>query len=156
MEKNKILEIVPSLKDGGVERLVFNYALYLDKNAFSIKILTIFSTKRINSSIIKEAKTKNIKISNCLSIIECWDDHFLNRLFKKMLSKKIISKKIKYFIKKHNIKIIHAHLDVLQYIAPISDFLFKEKIDYCIHVIRFQKDGLENNTIKKIGPLKYY
>src|SRR5690554_2946432 len=112
----KVIEFIPCLQDGGAETLVKDYALYIDKNLYCLKIITIYEVPHTaNTKILKQ---NNIEI---ISVYKKWS--LFIRLFNKVFGKKYISYRLKKIIKKEVPNVIHVHLDLLKYLKPISNKL---------------------------------
>lgn len=124
--------VLPSLGDGGGERLAVDIASRLDKSIFNIKLISLYGKMQsINTSLA---------IKNNLDII--------------YLDKKIgfdfsIFKKIRKIFKKYKPDIIHSHTDVLLYLLP---FYKKKQIKlHTIHSVAEKEAVGYQKLVRKIA-----
>ena len=117
--KTGVLEFIRSIDDGGAETLVKDYALLTNKEKFEVYVLGQYQ-------IDHAANTKTLRASGIpLSFV--YPGHgFFCKAFNAVFGKWYVSHTIKKMVQKHHIQTIHAHMTVLRYLVPISDFL-KEK-----------------------------
>ena len=126
--KTGVLEIIRSIDDGGAETLVKDYALLVNKEKFDVYVLGQYQIDHAaNTKILRESGTP-------LSFV--YPGHgFFCKAFNAVFGKWYFSHTIKKMVKAHHIKTIHAHMTVLRYLVPISDYLQKNgvRILYTCH-----------------------
>lgn len=131
--KTNVLEFLPIFEDAGAQRVITNYCRYIDKKRFSITVLSIFAIKK--GALYRQIQESKCRIYSIFKIIKQWDASIFTRAFKKILGKKYICFRLKRVIVKNKISVIHAHVDVLQYINKLKKFIEKNhiKVIYTCH-----------------------
>lgn len=129
-KKIKVIELINTIVDAGAETIVKDIILNIDQRKYDVYLLTesANSTKYANVRAILE---KNI---NIFCVYPLASGNFVNKLYRKLYQ---LLTPFSYRIKKQRDYIessimeicpdvIHVHLQMLQYLIPISEFL-KEK-----------------------------
>ena len=120
----KVIELMFSSDDGGAENLVKSYALTVDKSVFDIAVVVIRQFK--NSSVYKELLGNN---AAPVSVFK--HNSFIFKVVQKLNYSWYIPFKLKRLLK--DADIIHIHLELLKYIAPLSVHLKGKKLFYTCH-----------------------
>lgn len=116
-----LLYFIPSLNDGGAERLVVDYCSLIDKTLFNPMILTVFASK--STANYKRATSGKIKTKSIFGSISLF-----KRIINRLLSFFLIPLYLRAIIRKNNISILHINMALLSYAASISTFLKKRNI----------------------------
>ncbi|MFR0779343.1 MAG: glycosyltransferase family 4 protein [Zhenhengia sp.] len=116
MEEIKILEVIPTLKSGGAERLVMDLVLALNnKQKVKVEVLTLFNSKE---EFYYQTIIENKVAVKSLNKKKGFDINCLINTFK--------------IVKNSDVDIIHCHLNTLKYLA-LPCILYKKKLVYTIH-----------------------
>ncbi len=124
--RHMVLEFVLSLSDGGAETLVKDYALMLDRDRFDVAVVTLFP--------IEDTANARLLMENGVSIYPIMKKkRFIDRALKRLFIKQVISKRLLEIVRMTNAEILHIHLALLKYVAPISYNLCGVKLFYTCH-----------------------
>lgn len=124
----KIIEYIDSIKDGGAETLIKDYALFLDKKEFEVTIVTWLPLDTYESANAKIIKDNNIKI---ISMYKRWN--CFTKLFHKFCKYWFLPFELILIIKKINPDVLHVHLPILRYVSPARRFLRNLSLFYTCH-----------------------
>ena len=148
MEKKKVLlEIIPTLANGGAESLVKEYALaFQDSKNVELKLILMWDYEgSVNSKILREAGIKYDVIYKKYSVF--------TRLLHKICGKMLISNYINKFCKKYDVSFIHCHLVMISYIEKAMKENPDLKIYYTLHSSAkayFEEGHPDTPQIKKV------
>lgn len=109
MAKKKLIEFIGRIQDGGAETLVKDYALLLDKDLFDVTVLCLDINR--NSNVYKTLVENNVKI---VSMYHSFD--IPDRILARIIGPRYVSNKLKKAMKKLRPDIVHAHLEMLNFI----------------------------------------
>lgn len=128
--KLKVIEFITNLSDGGVENLVKDYAVLIDKDQFDICVVTIrnFNT----TAVYNELKEHHIRM---ISVYPRWN--LIIKIFNKIFGYYYINWRLKSILKKKKANVVHAHLYTLKYLHRIKRNL--RNIRFFIHAIAFRR-----------------
>lgn len=119
--QGKIIQFIPSLNDGGAETLVKDYCIIGKKYGLNMKILTYM--------IFPDTANTNIIKNNGVEVIHIYSKwNIFTRCFHKVFGSFYIPLKIKRILKEEKPDILHVHMNLLSYIAPLSDFFNQHRI----------------------------
>ena len=129
--KTIVGEFILFTGDGGVENLIKEYAENIDKEKYSIIVITM--QRMYNSSTDKALSFSGIKI------IPLYEKIYNNQSIPYRLIRKInniwyIPYKLRKIINQENISVLHIHLKVLFLISLIRKSLKSVKLIYTCHV----------------------
>lgn len=115
----KLLIVIPSLIQGGGQKFVLDFARFIDKTQYQVKILLYYDAiSPIFEDVVKDLENENVEIIK------------LNK--KKGLDFKFF-KKVKKIIRTVDPDIIHTHIDTLLYLLPT--FKRKQVKIHTVHTI---------------------
>lgn len=155
-KKIKVIELINSIVDAGAETIVKDIAINLDPSKYDVYILTetANSTKHANVRSILE---KGVKL---MCVYPLATSKFTNKLYRKLYevivpSRYRIEKQKNYIesvIRDINPDVIHVHLQMIQYLIPISDYLRKNntRIIYSCYTVPsryFNNKSMRENFI---------
>lgn len=144
--KHMVLEFVLSLSDGGAETLVKDYALLLDRNRFDVAVVTLFPIE--DTANARSLMENSVKIYPIMK-----QKRFVDRVLKRLFIKQVISNRLLEIVRMTNAEILHIHLALLKYVAPISDDLCGVRLFYTCHSLPEIYLGIRNkkeNTAAKL------
>ena len=124
--KQKVVEFIGRIQDGGAETLVKDYALMLDKDLFDVTVLCEDYAE--NSTVYKTLKQNNVKI---VTMYE--KSFFINKVLARLFGKKYVSMLFKKAIERIKPDILHAHLEVLEILYYAQDSLKGVKLFFTCH-----------------------
>lgn len=128
-----ILEYVTTgMGDGGAETLIKDYALLLDKSKYNVIIVTIGPLK-IDSANYRRLIDANIKIISIYEHPKVFRSWVIQKIWNRCFHKRYVSRKLLHIIRKYNIDVLHAHLEVLYSLVPISRKLKGIKLLWTCH-----------------------
>lgn len=111
----KILQITPSLINGGAERFTIDLSNQLVKYGYDITIITLEGKTDNDLTLDISPKVNLIRLKKVLGFdFKCF-------------------KKINSFIRRNNFDVIHTHTRALNYVSPISLFTTKSKFVHTVH-----------------------
>lgn len=121
-----VIEYIDSIKDGGAETLIKDYALLLDKTEFEVKIVTWLPLSQgANATILRE---NNIEV---ISMYKKWNRP--TRLFHKFCKYWFLPLRLFFIVEKEQPLSLHVHLKILRYVAPVSRLLKSVQLFYTCH-----------------------
>lgn len=126
--KKKVIHILSHLKMGGAETLVTNYALNIDSRNFKFIIIVIGEER--NTMNERKLKEKGIKL---YFLDEKNSFKKSGNIFNKVLHKLHRHYLLRKLIKKEQPDVIHSHLYLNNYIAPLKTKRNNIKLYYTIH-----------------------
>lgn len=139
-KQKTVVQFILSIREGGAESLVRDYALLMREIGINVVIVTVYCSDE-NSSNYKQLKENGVKIYtlkskhrlfNLMTLKKIWLKLFShNQYTNKLLT--LYSKKLYKICQKENASCIHAHLSVLKYISPLSSELTGCKLIYTCH-----------------------
>lgn len=152
-----IIEFIPSMSDGGAETLVKDYALLLTKAGHRVIVVTKYPPKNMaNGKLLTENHIEVLPIFPAVT--------FVNQVKKKLFSWWYIPRRLKKLVKEVHPDVLHVHMDVLQYVKPISKALKGVKLFYTCHSLpesffsgarRVERDAadylIEHNQLRLIA-----
>jgi glycosyltransferase involved in cell wall biosynthesis len=113
-KKIKVLEVINSLKIGGAELLLKNFAIEAKKNnQYTVDVCTLYATNDARS--IEEIKKKNVRI---------WSLNLKNKYTLSSVGK------IKKIIERENYDIVHVHLFPASAFVALSSLFLPNNIRY--------------------------
>lgn len=139
--KRRVAELIPITGNGGVETLVKDYALLIDKQKFDLIIITM--------QRVEGASVDNILSDNKIRIIPIYKNIYtrktiLARVIRKINDFWFVPFKVCSICKKEQIDVLHIHRAVLRHFKLVSRYLKKLKVKliytcHCIPEIAFSK-----------------
>lgn len=129
----KVLIVIPTLEQGGGEKLVLDLAKYIDRNKFQVRVLVYY--KSTNSFFEQEARACNIDVLH--------------------LNKKVgldigFFKQVKKAVKEFAPDVIHSHVDTMLYLLPVYK---KSQIKlHTVHTVAYKE---ARNLQKLVRVLAY-
>ena len=126
MKKNKLVEFIGRIQDGGAETLVKDYALMLDKEKFDVTILC--------EDYKKESNVYKTLIKNKVKIISLYEpSFFVNKVITRLIGKRHVARLFKETLKELKPDIIHAHLELLEVLYYARESLTGIKLFFTCH-----------------------
>lgn len=107
-------EFIPNLADAGAEAMVKNYCIL--SNGDRIKLVPLVLWGGIESANVRTLQSHNVKIFSIYN-----RQSFVNRVFNKMFGKYYVPFKINQLLKRHNGKVVHVHLSLLEHARRLAD-----------------------------------
>lgn len=143
--RKKVIQFIGSLNYGGAETLVKNYVCKLNPEKFEMIIMVMKSS----------CETSKVLLGHDIKIIEVvpkWN--IMSLVANKLGLTWICANRIRRIINKEQPDILHIHLELLRYIAPIRKYLKGMSLFYTCHSIpkRFfsGKNAIEFMAAKKL------
>lgn len=132
MKKYKVVELFPSICEGGAETLIKDYCLFLSKENFEMQVVTLLppSPDSSNCRILKENGIKITTLDRSRKFYKNW---FLRNLWRYSIRPFYASYQLKKYVAKECPDCIHAHLRMLEYLWRISGSLNNIKLFYTCH-----------------------
>lgn len=132
MENNIVIELIPSISEGGAETLVKDYCILLKQKGMKIEVVTLLppSAKSANYNILL---SNEIKISSLDKNRKFYKSWFLRNLWRYTIRPFYASYKLAKIVKHRKPTCIHAHMRMLEYLARISYLLKNTKLFYTCH-----------------------
>ena len=131
----KIIQLVTSLDDGGAETLVKDYSIKLEEKKQEVLVVVVFNyTKSSNYRLLRNA---NI---NYLPLVKKYN--ILSRLFLRLFGKWYIPYRLKKCFKVEKPDVVHIHLELLKFVAKITNHFPATKFFFTCH----------NEPSRKLGP----
>ena len=124
--KRVVCQFIRGTNDGGAETIVKDYSTLLDKDLFSVFLVTLYDDK--NTSISKTLHTKGIQI---IPIYKNWN--WFTRAFNKLCGRIYVPLILYRILRANSVDIMHIHMAMLKYVSPISNLLKGIKIFYTCH-----------------------
>lgn len=121
-----VIEFISGLADGGAETLVKDYALLLDRQRFHVTVLTVFPPE--NTAIYRQLRDGQVEI---MSIYP--QKNLFYRAVNRLFCQNLVSWRLCRIIRKKKADVLHIHLSLLHYVAPIAEKLKNLKIFYTCH-----------------------
>jgi len=137
----RILQIIPNLLTGGAERFVVDLSNKLAEK-YEVRLVLFYSPESLPNQILLEHLDKKIKVE------------FLHKQTGFDFS---IFSKLKKIIKNYNPSVIHTHLGVFRYVAPVLLLMRRYKAIHTVHndaekeAAVGKKDILYRNFMYKSG-----
>ena len=126
MSRVKVAEFITNMGDGGAETLVKDYMLLLDKDQFDACVVTCFDKK--NTANLRRLKEKGI----CVISLDP-GKNFFYKVWRKLNQPHYYGHRFLKLVKKKNISVVHAHLEVLHYLSQVSDDLKGIRLFHTCH-----------------------
>ena len=124
--KMKVLQVVSAMDDGGAQTLIKDYAYLLDKDKYEVKIVVIQNiVNSANYKLVSELGITVIPVFRRYNVV--------SRIARKTIGNKYVPYKLLQIINQENPSIIHIHLPILKYFAPISKYLVGINLFYTCH-----------------------
>ena len=124
--KYKILHYCGRLNDGGAETMIREYALNINKDIFDFSIL-------VNYPYADTANTK-ILLANNIRIIPIYNKYtFGIKVWDRLMRWWYFPYRLKKILSVEKPDVFHAHLELLQYLKPLSNCLSSLKFFYTCH-----------------------
>ena len=124
MHKMKIVQLLPSLDDGGAETLVKDYALKLKERGEDVYVIIVHNySKSSNYNILKTSGIAIIPLFHHYNIF--------TRSIVKLFAKYLIPFKLKKIFSRIHPEVIHIHLELLQPISAIANTLNAKLLFTC-------------------------
>lgn len=136
-----VIEFISGLADGGAETLVKDYALLLDRQRFHVTVLTVFPPE--NTAIYRQLRDGQVEI---MSIYP--QKNLFYRAVNRLFCQKLVSWRLCRIIRKKKADVLHIHLSLLHYVAPIAEKLQNLKIFYTCHSFPQDFFGGERHRIQ--------
>lgn len=111
-----VIELITGFADGGAETLVKDYALMLDRTKFDVTVLTLFPPE--DSANTQRLNEGGIAIESVFP-----SRNLFYRMINRLCRKKFVSWRLKRIIKKKKADVLHVHMSLLKYVAPIADYI---------------------------------
>ena len=132
--KQTVIQYITGLRDGGAETLVKDYALLLDKENFDVKIL--ITRPHEETANLRRIEAAGIPV---FYIYPRWN--VAVRLFNKIFGNIYRPYRVLRTIRKTGATVVHAHLEVLKNLAPISRKLKGVRLLFTCHSVPEYKFG---------------
>lgn len=124
----KIVQLIPSLDDGGAETLVKDYAIILRELGEEVYIVTVYNfQKSSNFRLLEKANIKIIPLFKSYNL--------LSRLLIKFLGSFIIPLRLLTVLNNISPDVVHIHLALLSKVATIVRIMPKCKLFYTCHTL---------------------
>jgi glycosyltransferase involved in cell wall biosynthesis len=127
--KKKILYILPWLNTGGAEKLVVDYALNFDSEAYEVMVLSVFG--RHETIFEKKLEEKGIRLISINH--QKWRGESRLSPLVRIYQKIYIALKVKHIVEEIKPDIIHSHLHVTQFLLGINPQRLQAKLFHTIH-----------------------
>lgn len=153
MNNKLIIELIPTISEGGAETLVKDYCLLLKEKNINIEIVTLLppSPKSSNFKILLD---NNISITSLDKNRFFYKNWFFRNLWRYTIRPFYASFKLAKLIHKKKPYCIHAHLRMLEYLSRILPCLSDIKLFYTCHSKPQLMFDTKRSYLEKRGAIK--
>ncbi len=128
----KIAQFILSLGTGGAEAIVKDYAIELKRRGHEVEVITLLPlANTVNEQILRDNGVPFVSVYE--EIYSFQSDKFWVRAIRKPRRDKLVSAWIAKYVEQNKPDVIHMHLTVEQFFAPISDKLGGVRLVYTCH-----------------------
>ncbi len=128
----RIMQFILSLGTGGAEAIVKDYAIELTKCGHSVEVVTLLPlTNSPNEQILRDNHISFRSVYE--EVYSFQSSQFIVRAMRKPFRNKRVSAWLVRYITQNKPDVIHMHLTVEQFFAPISDLLKGIRLVYTCH-----------------------
>ena len=134
--KMVIIQFISKLGMGGAETLVKDYALLLDKSRFKVIIVTINPISK-SYAYLNTLQENGVELLSIYETKKHFKNYFEEKIWNRFFHKRFVANRLLKIVRGRQANVIHAHLEVLHYLVPISKQLKDIKLFfyYILHII---------------------
>ena len=126
MPRTKVVEFITNMGDGGAETLVKDYMLLLDRE--KIEVCAVICFDDADSANLRRLRERNISV---ISLDP--GRNLFYRVWRKLNQPHYYGHRFLHLVKKQNITVVHAHLEVLDFLAQVSQGLKGIRLFHTCH-----------------------